>query len=370
MKSFYFRWPPYPGGRVRRIILSAFILFLAIFILQSTFKSSKTKNQQFHEEPTTTIFVDGEIIKDLFFILGLDVQAYKNILASNLPPVGSTSVGDSFFITMLQTLADVELSNPRSFFGQGVMNLGAMEVMAASAVERNPLFEDEGIVDIPPSIPPESKGPPPNKLEKDQPVRKGAEIILINTHNAETYRATDGVSKREGENAGVVQAAQRLEMLLSQEFGLTVERSDRIHDYPKFDEAYSNSARTLEELLKKNPQARVVIDIHRDAGYSKPLTATINGKKAAQIRLIVGSDNRLPHPNWLKNREFARQITEKMDVMYPGLSLGYRVQSGRYNQHMHPRSILMEVGNDYNSLEEAYYAMKLFGTVLNTLLTE
>ena len=57
-----------------------------------------------------------------------------------------------------------------------------------------------------------------------------------------------------------------------------------------------------------------------------------------------------------------------MEELFPGLSLGYRVQSGRYNQHLHPHSLLIEVGNDLNSLEEALYAAELFAQVIAEIL--
>lgn len=358
MIRFYFRrWPMVVNGS-KLLLIPAICMLLAVAFIQSPFVNK------------TDIDQEAGRMKQLLYNCGIDTQSYKDILASGLPPIYNSQAapGEGYLSALVRTVFNVELGNPRTLFGQGMTAVGAMEALAASRVESYPLFEDEAIVEIP-DIPPEEPEPPvQNSIHEDQAVFEGAEVIIFNTHNAETYKATDGVSKKEGENAGVVKAAAHLEEVLNTKYNITTERSEAIHDYPKFEESYTNSAVTLEKMLKKNPHARVVIDIHRDAGHQKPLTATVNGRRTAQIRLIVGSDARLPHPDWMKNREFARQVTEKMDELYPGLSLGYRVQSGRYNQHLHSRAILLEVGNDLNSLDEALVAMELFADVLYHLL--
>lgn len=360
MLRFYFRRSPVIIQGSKLLLVLVICMLLAAILIKSPFGYKTYYGQE------------AGRLKQLLNICGLDVQSYKDILGSGLPPIHNSqnTSGEGYLSALVRAVFNVELGNPRTLFGQGMTAVGAMEALAASRVESYPLFEDEAIVEIP-DLPPEEPEPPgQNSIQEDQAVFEGAEVIIINTHNAETYKATDGVSKIEGENAGVVKAAAHLEEVLNKKYGIITERSETIHDYPKFEESYTNSATTLENMLKENPHARVVIDIHRDAGHAKPLTATINGRRTAQIRLIVGSDARLPHPDWMKNREFARQVTEKMDELYPGLSLGYRVQSGRYNQHLHPRAILLEVGNDLNSLDEALAAMELFADVLYHLLRD
>lgn len=367
MVKFYIRWSPKTANKLKAVLLLSVLLLMAMSML--TFPLTKGKTDPV-AATTPAGEVDVHLIKNVMGILGMDGETYKNILTAGLPPVGGvrTASQEGLLLTMVESVLDVDPRNPRSFFGQGMPAVGAMEALAAVSMESYPLFEDEAIVETP-DLPPEEPGQLiDNDPAQDQAVFQGAEVILFNTHNAETYRATDGASKMEGENAGVVKVAGHLERILQEQYGISVARSETIHDYPKFEESYTNSAVTLERLLRDNPHARVVIDIHRDAGHPKPLTVTIDGRKYAQLRLIIGSDARLPHPDWLKNREFARQVTEKMDELYPGLSLGYRVQSGRYNQHLHPRAILVEVGNDLNSLEEALNSMELFAVVLKELL--
>ena len=50
---------------------------------------------------------------------------------------------------------------------------------------------------------------------------------------------------------------------------------------------------------------------------------------------------------------FAKLIDAKMNQRYPGVSRGIRMDDWRYNQHLHPRALLIEVGCQDNTKEEA-----------------
>ncbi|HBT20323.1 MAG TPA: hypothetical protein DEA47_02990 [Peptococcaceae bacterium] len=195
-------------------------------------------------------------------------------------------------------------------------------------------------------------------------------VGIYNTHNSETYMATDGVKHKKGKNGGVVRVAEVLERCLENKYGVPVVRSTKIHDYPSWSLSYSRSKETAKSMLAQHPSIQILLDIHRDAGLRNKKIVNINGKNAAQILLIVGSNKRLSHPNWEKNKEFAEIINKKMNEMYPGFSRGVRVQSGRYNQHLHPHAVLVEIGSVKNSLREAEYSVELFAAVINEVLKD
>jgi stage II sporulation protein P len=51
--------------------------------------------------------------------------------------------------------------------------------------------------------------------------------------------------------------------------------------------------------------------------------------------------------------------------MYPGLMRPTQVRrDARYNQHLHPNSLLIEIGSVENTLEEALLAAELLANVL------
>ncbi|MGB9905227.1 MAG: stage II sporulation protein P, partial [Desulfotomaculales bacterium] len=71
-----------------------------------------------------------------------------------------------------------------------------------------------------------------------------------------------------------------------------------------------------------------------------------------------------------QNKKFAGELAEKINAKYPGLCLGVRVSDGRYNQHLHPRAVLVEMGSACNSTEEAVAGARLFADVLGELVLE
>ncbi|WP_406677949.1 stage II sporulation protein P [Moorella sp. ACPs] len=228
------------------------------------------------------------------------------------------------------------------------------------------LTEEEYV--LPQPLPEESVPPAPAEME---PPGAGNPLVAIyNTHNAESYQPSEGQAKFPGKNGGVSQVAAVLAETLSKDYGVPVVRSTTIHDYPDFTRSYANSEKTLKRMLAENPSVLVALDIHRNAGLPAPPVVEINNQKVAQVLIIVGSNARLEHPNWRQNEAFAQRVAKKMDEFYPGLCLGVRVQEGRYNQHLLPRALLLEIGSDNNTLEEAERSARLVARVLATVVEE
>ncbi|MCG0277571.1 MAG: stage II sporulation protein P [Thermanaeromonas sp.] len=217
----------------------------------------------------------------------------------------------------------------------------------------------------------ESPPPPPplniNQLDKDS---KHPLVAIYNTHNAESYAPSQGAEKLPGQNGGVVRVAAVLAETLTQDYGIPVVRSETIHDYPDFTLSYANSEKTVRRMLAENPSIQIVLDIHRDAGLKQPPVAYINNQEVAQILIVVGSNARLEHPNWRQNEAFAQKLAKIMDELYPGLCRGVRVQQGRYNQHLHPRALLLEIGSSNNTLDQAQRSAKLLARVIAEALEQ
>jgi stage II sporulation protein P len=131
----------------------------------------------------------------------------------------------------------------------------------------------------------------------------------------------------------------------------------------------------VKRYLKQYPSIQVVLDVHRDAIVPndttrvKP-TATVNGKKAAQMMLIAGvsSTKNIPHPNWQENFHFALQLQTSITAKYPDLMRPLYLVGSRYNQHLAPGYLLVEIGSDMNTVEEAVYSGELLGKVVAEVL--
>ena len=151
-------------------------------------------------------------------------------------------------------------------------------------------------------------------------------------------------------------------------------RDETKHDYPAYSGSYTRSLETIEGILKKNSDAEIVFDIHRDAvGSSSNYAPTveINGEKVAQLMFVIGTnDGGGKHPNWKNNLKFAVKVQEKANEMYPGLFRSINLRSATFNQKVANCASIIEVGATGNTLEEATASMKYLAKVLDAVLNE
>ena len=195
--------------------------------------------------------------------------------------------------------------------------------------------------------------------------------LLHHTHTSESFIPTSGQSHSPGGQRGdIVKVGDDLAKYLEQK-GIGTVHSDNIHDYPSFMRAYNLSEVTVKKMLSDNPSLQMVFDIHRDAEKRENVTAMVNGVAVARILIVVAvGQPDLVQPHWQQNHAFAKLIEAKLNERYPGLSRGIKMDDWRYNQHLHPRALLLEVGCQENSLEEANRSMEMLGEVLVDIINE
>ena len=209
---------------------------------------------------------------------------------------------------------------------------------------------------------------------------QGVQVVIVHTHGteaytphgADTYTASDEYRTLDS-SQNVLRIGEELKNAL-EELGIKTVHCLQLCDYPEYSGAYDRSREAIEDMLMRYPEAQIVIDLHRDAvatadgGYYKA-TAEVNGKNAAQLLFIVGTDGGgLNHPNWRDNMSFQLRLHERIEQLYPGLMRPINVRDARFNQHFRTGSMLLEVGTCANYLEEAVYSAKLFANALADVL--
>ncbi|MBE6768775.1 MAG: hypothetical protein E7549_07700 [Ruminococcaceae bacterium] len=219
-------------------------------------------------------------------------------------------------------------------------------------------------------------------LEADLPftVEVGStapQVLIYHTHTTEGYMPYDAgyynagdVPRNDTYTDTVVAAGDALEAALLAA-GIAVIHDTTIHDYPHYRGAYERSEVTVKKLLEQYPSIKVTIDLHRDGLMAnerdmlKP-TVTVNGKKAAQLMVVCGvlSTDELPHENWKDNLSFATKLQEMLTARHDRLARPLSLTAARYNQYLTSGSLLVEVGSEGNTLEEATYAARLLGQTL------
>lgn len=167
----------------------------------------------------------------------------------------------------------------------------------------------------------------------------------------------------------MLRVAEELARTLSQEYGIGVVLSQRVHDREGKLGAYVRSGETVRALLREYPDVRFLFDIHRDSPGREVTVATVGGRPAARIMIVLGSPYQVG-PNWARNRELADRVAGLMEQRYPGLLRRVLVADARYNQHLFPGALLFEIGGVENTLEEVLYSTHLLADVLATVIAE
>ena len=201
-------------------------------------------------------------------------------------------------------------------------------------------------------------------LRIDQSV-DGPQILIYHTHSQERY--ADSKDEKTGDY---------LTELLEEE-GFQVMHHKGEYDVGDRDHAYSKAAPSIQKIINDNPSIQVVIDLHRDGvGENTRLVTTQNGKKMAKIMFFNGLSRTtasgdipyLKNPYISDNLAFSFQMQLAAAEYYPDFTRRIYLKGYRFNMHFCPKSMLVEVGAQTNTFEEAKNAMEpladLFAKVL------
>ena len=192
---------------------------------------------------------------------------------------------------------------------------------------------------------------PAKQEESEEPVEPSGEpqAVIYCTHTSENY---SGEKRVNGKPGGVTKAAQALAEGLEAR-GIAVIFDDSIHDNP-YDEAYASSLATICAINEQYPDIELYIDIHRDSAIAGVNTHLTNENGSyAKMMLVIGTDEKYEHPNWQKNFDFSQDVYAELEDLQPGIAREPRTSSNRYNQQIAAKAILVEIGSDDNSVEEA-----------------
>lgn len=190
--------------------------------------------------------------------------------------------------------------------------------------------------------------------------KKDFRVYIYHTHTYEAYTMTEETEYAEtetwrtaDENHNMIRIGRELKGELEAS-GIFVTHNTTAFEPPKLSTAYARSL----EALEREEGYDLYIDLHRDA-YSTgngPNTVMQGEKSVARVLFLIGqgaSFDGPEKPDWERNFAAAKWISDEMNAEISGLSRGVALKSGRYNQHAKVPCILIEVGNNRNTLSEA-----------------
>lgn len=187
------------------------------------------------------------------------------------------------------------------------------------------------------------------------------QILVYHTHSQEDF--IDSVPG--DDSTTIMGVGEVLTQLLREEYGYNVMHHLGKYDVENRDYAYNNSLPALEQLLEEYPSIEVVIDLHRDeVAADRKLVTEIAGKDTAMFMFFNGLSRTrkhgdieyLPNENIADNLAFSFQLQVLCNEYYPGLTRRIYLKGYRYNMHLKPRYLLIEMGAQTNTYEECYNA--------------
>lgn len=205
-------------------------------------------------------------------------------------------------------------------------------------------------------------------------------VLIFHTHTTESYlQVDDGVfydgyqTRSADPGRNMVRVGDEICAVLEQN-GIGVIHDTNVYD-EAYDGAYARSRKTVLEYLEKYPTIQIVLDVHRDAIYysdtcrCKP-TAVINGEKAAQVMIITGAEEGqiTDFPNWEGNLKFALALQKTAQEKFEGLMKPVYFCQRKYNMDASECSLLLEIGSDANTLEEACRSAHMIGETLAQMI--
>lgn len=231
----------------------------------------------------------------------------------------------------------------------------------------------------------------PMKQGEDDPC-----VLVLHTHATESFYDPDasplstvvmgqsadvfgyyeeGLSPRSTDTEENMVSVGRVFCDTLEEMGISTVHCETLHDLD-YSQAYANSLSSAQEYLKKYPNIRYIIDLHRDSlvrdnGTKLKPTCTVDGKSTAQVMLVVGAGSKdLPQPGWKKNLAVSARYQSYLEQAGDGFARPVYLRYGRFNQHLSANTMLLEVGSCGNTLEEAQRAGKLAAEALGKMILE
>ena len=199
----------------------------------------------------------------------------------------------------------------------------------------------------------------------------GPQILLYHTHASEAF-----ADSRQGVEEDTIVGAGEILASYLESYGFQVLHHKEVYD-EKRDYAYSYALPEVEQILKENPTIEVVLDLHRDAvAEGTKLVTDIQGKQMAKVMFFNGLSRSatsgdigyLANPYLQENLAFSFQMKLACDEYYPGFARSIYLRAYRYNMHLCPKTLLIELGAQTNTVEEIQNSLAPLAHTLSMVL--
>lgn len=203
---------------------------------------------------------------------------------------------------------------------------------------------------------------------------KEPQILIYHTHSMEEFAD----SKEGDESTRIVGIGDHLADILKDKYGYVVLHCTDSFDADGREDAYGRALPALQQILEEHPTIEVVIDLHRDEmPEENRLVMNLDGRETARFMFFNGlsrtkktGDIAYLQNDYLdQNLAFSFQMQYACEEYYPGLARKIYLKGYRYNMHLCPKTLLIELGAQNNTVQEAMNACDPLAHVLDMVLS-
>lgn len=203
-------------------------------------------------------------------------------------------------------------------------------------------------------------------------------VLIFHTHGNEMYSDSKDITE------GVIGAGNYLTDLLENKYNVKTLHITRLFDMENGavnrNGAYERMEPYIAEVLRKNPSVELVIDLHRDGvNQGIHLVKNIEGKPCAKFMLFNGlckkwdrgqlvNTEGLSNPYLENNLALSLKMQLEADKKYPGITRKIYLNAYRYSLHFKPNSMLIELGAQTNTKEEAFNSIEIIAQLINDVV--
>jgi stage II sporulation protein P len=202
----------------------------------------------------------------------------------------------------------------------------------------------------------------------------GPKILVFHTHASEMFSDSNPNNPMDG----IVGVGEKLTRILNDEYGIETIHHTGVYDQPTRDDAYERVEPAIKKILADNPSIQVCLDIHRD-GLTSRIVTKINGESTAQIMFFNGICKQLKNGELVNvpglsskyiqdNLALSFKAQLVANDIYPNFTRRVYIQRYRYSLHMLPKSMLIEVGANTNTMAEALNSVGPMARILASVL--
>jgi stage II sporulation protein P len=186
------------------------------------------------------------------------------------------------------------------------------------------------------------------------------EVLIYHTHTTESFSPYGNYTSEPNKN--ITSVGKIIADQLEVNYGISVAHDTTIHNVSMI-KPYERSAKTVSKYLKEYDSFKLIIDLHRDGGTTKATTTSkLNNEGLAKIMFVVAKTS----PYFKTNQETVSKLQNLSDKFFPGFCRDVTVykKAGHYNQDKAPNTVLIEVGSEKNTLEEAQNSAKYIARII------